>query len=118
MKSHSTICAIGLAVVMLAPACGGGDSYSWCETLDETVGAVWDDIYRWDSLSHASDWVLADYADRLDEELESQELESLGEALEELASLGEALDEATNEGRRFEGMEALRAWEDSLRRRC
>ena len=72
---------------MLASGCGGSDSYSWCENLDETVGAVWDDIYRWDSLSEASDWVRAYYAGELenleivepDEPLSDEELESLGD---------------------------------------
>lgn len=116
MKFHSTICAIAVAVLLLAPACGGGDSYSWCENLDEPVGAVWDDIYRWDSLSHASDWVLAYYAGQLENLEIAQPDEPLSDS--ELESLAEALDEATNEGRRFEGREAVRAWEDSLRSRC
>ena len=112
MKSNSTLCVIATAILVLVPGCGS-DSYSWCENLDEAVGAVWDHLDTISDIPEASDWVHTYYVGGLES---YQDVEPLSD--EELESLVEALDEATNEGRRFAGREAVRAWEDSLRGNC
>lgn len=112
MKSHSIVCVIVVTVLILVPGCGG-DSYSWCENLDEAVGAVWDNLDTIGDIPEASDWVHTYFVGGLESYPDIEPLRD-----EELESLVEALDEAAHEGRRFAGREAVRAWEDSLRSHC
>ena len=101
-----------LAVSLLAASCGGGGSgAAWCAHLDEIVEDGWDEYDDYGRFSDVSDIDPTD-PDRVNDSYDADLTD------EELGQLAEAFYDAVQAGRRYDGREAVRAWEESLRDAC
>ena len=96
-----------VAMVLLVRACVGAGSAAWCDDLDEAIEKAWDyeGGYQSGGVS-AMGRVIFDYID--DEDYTD----------DEMAEVREALDDAWDASNRYDGREAGRAFEDSLRGAC
>ena len=107
------VIVLAVLVVMVAFGCGGGDnggeSAAWCDHLDKLITRAWEYDGGANDGGTLSDMnrIVRDYfrehQDRTDEAM---------------ASLNDALEEAWADGNRYDGKEAARVWEESLRDAC
>ena len=96
-----------VAMVLLVRACVGAGSAAWCDDLDEAIERGWDRENGYQSGGVLSmGRVIFDYIDDGDY------------TDEEMAEVREALDDAWDASNRYDGREAGRAFEDSLRDAC
>ncbi|MXW99878.1 MAG: hypothetical protein F4118_11265 [Acidimicrobiaceae bacterium] len=120
---RSIILAV-LAVCLLAAACGGGggggggggDAAAWCVHLDDIVEEGWDEYDAFPGNTAVSRWRDVTDIDPTDpDRVWVYDGDLTDEEQHELAA---AFDDAVQAGRRYDGREAVRAWEESLRDAC
>ena len=108
---------VALTTVMLTVGCGEADNADgedknasgWCDDLDKIIARGWE----YDG--GANDGGSVDDMNRI---VRGYVREYRGYTDDEMASLNDALEEAWSSGSRYDGKEAARAWEDSLREAC
>ena len=96
-----------VAMVLLVRACVGAGSPAWCDDLDEAIERAWDHEsgYQSGGVSAMGRLIF----DHMDDEDYTDEA---------MAEVREALDDAWDASNRYDGREAGRAFEDSLRGAC
>ena len=96
-----------VAMVLLVRACVGAGSPAWCDDMDDAIERAWDHESGYQSGGvSAMGRLIFDYMDDQDY------------TDEEMAEVREALDDAWDASNRYDGREAGRAFEDSLRDAC
>lgn len=108
-----------LIAAVTSSSCGGGDDNAddagtentavWCDHLDQLIKEAWE----YDGGAN-----FGGTPDDMNRIVRDDFRENSDYSDEAMASLNDALEEAWSAGNRYDGKEAARAWEDSLRDAC